>query len=149
MYDYYDRKNKVNDSVDQLVMHFSFEGDYVHTSSNEYKIQEEIESMRKKKFDQFKRQAEQEEPGSGKNVEAIKQAMRNKFDYKSREVQTIYPSIKERGAATCPPITDNLRGEVTQWEIWDSYIEEFKKENKDDEKPNEKKERKAAHHVSG
>ncbi len=68
MYDYYDRKNKVNDSVDQLVMHFSFEGDYVHTSSNEYKIQEEIESMRKRKFDQFKRQAEQEEPGSGKNV---------------------------------------------------------------------------------
>ena len=58
--------------------------------------------------------------------------MRNKFDYKSREVQTIYPSIKERGATTCPPITDNLRGEVTQWEIWDSYIEEFKKENKDD-----------------
>lgn len=39
MYDYLDRKNKVNDAVDQLVMHFSLEGDYIHTSSNEYKIQ--------------------------------------------------------------------------------------------------------------
>ena len=42
MYDYLERKNKVNDSVDQLVMHFCLEGDYIHTGSNEYKIQEEI-----------------------------------------------------------------------------------------------------------
>lgn len=64
-------------------------------------------------------------------MEAIKQAMKNKFDYKNREVQTINNPITERGAATCPPIVDNLRGEVTQWQIWDSYIDEFKKENKD------------------
>lgn len=50
MYDYLDRKNKVNDAVDQLVMHFSLEGDYIHTSSNEYKIQEEVEYARKTKF---------------------------------------------------------------------------------------------------
>ena len=42
MYDYFDRKNKINDSVDQLVCHFAIEGDYIHTSSNEYKIQEDI-----------------------------------------------------------------------------------------------------------
>lgn len=134
MYDYLERKNRVNDAIDQFVMHFSLEGDYIHTSSNEYKIQEEIEYARKTKFEQVKRQAEQEEPGSGKNVEAIKQAMKNQFDYKNREIQTINSPIQEKGAATCPAIADNLRGEVTQWEIWDSYIEEFKRENKDDEK---------------
>jgi hypothetical protein len=42
MYDYLERKNKINDSIDQMVMHVSFEGDYIHTSHNEYKIQEEI-----------------------------------------------------------------------------------------------------------
>ena len=42
MYDYLERKNKINDSIDQMVMHFSLEGDYIHTSHNEYKIQEEI-----------------------------------------------------------------------------------------------------------
>ena len=83
-YDYLERKNKVNDSIDQLVMHFVLEGDYIHTGSNEYKIQEEIEYARKSKFEAVKRQAEQEEPGSGKNVLAIKQAMKNKFDYKNR-----------------------------------------------------------------
>jgi hypothetical protein len=109
-YDYLERKNKINDGIDQLIMHLSLEGDYIHTGSNEYKIQEEIEYSRKKKFEEVKRQAEQEEPGSGKNVEAIKQAMKNKFDYKNREVQTINNPITERGAATCPPIVDNLRG---------------------------------------
>jgi hypothetical protein len=84
MYDYNERKNKLNDGIDQMINHFSMEGDYIHTAHNEYKIQEEIEINRKKNFEKFRRQAEQEEPGSGKNVEAIKQAMRNKFDYKGR-----------------------------------------------------------------
>jgi len=57
MYDYLDRKNKANDTVDQLIMHLSLEGDYIHTSSNEYKVQEEIEYVRKTKFEQVKRQA--------------------------------------------------------------------------------------------
>jgi hypothetical protein len=60
MYDYLDRKNKENNSVDQLIVHFALEGDYIHTASNEYKIQEEIEYIRKNKFEQVKRQAEQE-----------------------------------------------------------------------------------------
>eukprot|EP00919_Chromeraceae_sp_WS-2016_P009214 GHVR01021681.1.p1 GENE.GHVR01021681.1~~GHVR01021681.1.p1 ORF type:complete len:122 (-),score=17.63 GHVR01021681.1:1651-2016(-) len=42
MYDYLERKNKINDSIDQLVMHFNFEGDYTHTSTGEYRVQEEI-----------------------------------------------------------------------------------------------------------
>lgn len=46
-YDYYERTNKTNDTIDQLEMHFSFEGDYIHTTSNEYKIQENIEEVRK------------------------------------------------------------------------------------------------------
>lgn len=60
--------------------------------------------------------------------------MRNKFNYNGREVQTVYPEIKERGAATEPPSTENIRGEITQWEIWDTYIEDFKKQAKQDDK---------------
>ena len=58
--------------------------------------------------------------------------MRNKFNYNGREVQTVYPEIKERGVSTIPPSTQNIRGEITQWEIWDTYIEDFKKEAKED-----------------
>lgn len=50
MYDYNERKNKLNDGIDQMITHFSLEGDYIHTAHNEYKIQEEIELNRKKNF---------------------------------------------------------------------------------------------------
>ena len=100
----------MNDSVDQTAIHFSMDGDYIHTTSNEYKVQEQIEEVRKTMFNKYRAEAEKEEPGSGKNVEAIKQSMRNKFNYNGREVQTVYPDIKERGAATIPPSSENIRG---------------------------------------
>ena len=61
----------MNDSVDQMILHFTLEGDYIHTTSNDYKIQEEIHDVRKIKFNEYRAQAELEEPGSGKNVEGI------------------------------------------------------------------------------
>lgn len=69
MYDYHERTNKVNDSVDQTAIHFSMEGDYVHTTSNEFRTQEQIEGVRKAMFNKYRADAEKEEPGSGKNVE--------------------------------------------------------------------------------
>jgi hypothetical protein len=32
-YDFNERVHKINDTVDNLAIHFSFEGDYVHTTS--------------------------------------------------------------------------------------------------------------------
>lgn len=69
LYDYAERKYKFSDTVEQLIIHFSLEGDLIHTSSNEYKAQEDINEVRKHKFEEFKAQAEQEEPGSGANKE--------------------------------------------------------------------------------
>lgn len=68
-YNFHERTNKVNDSISQLAVHFCLEGDYVHTTSNDYKIQEQIEEVRKMTFNSYRAQAEREEPGSGKNVE--------------------------------------------------------------------------------
>ena len=69
--------------------------------------------------------------------------MRNKFNYNGREIQTVYPEVKEKGAATVTPSTSNIRGEITQWEMWDCYIEDFKKElNDEKQEKKEKKEKK-------
>ena len=72
---------------------------------------------------------------------AIKQSMRNKFNYNGREVQTVYPEVKERGTTTQPPTTINIRGEITQWDIWDNYIEDLKKEGGIEDKRADKKEK--------
>lgn len=49
-YDFYERNFKVNDTVDNLAIHFSLEGDYIHTTSAEFKTQEQIEEVRKAMF---------------------------------------------------------------------------------------------------
>lgn len=69
LYDYTERKYRSNELIDQLVIHFSLEGDLIHVSSNEYKAQEDIEEFRKNNFNKFRALAEAEDPGSGKNVE--------------------------------------------------------------------------------
>ena len=38
-YDFHERVNKVNDAADNLAIHFSLEGDYIHTTSAEFKTQ--------------------------------------------------------------------------------------------------------------
>jgi hypothetical protein len=39
-----------------------------------------------------------------------------------------------------------MKGEVTQWDIFDSYIEEFKREAKEDEKPGQDNKHAHVHH---
>jgi dynein intermediate chain 1 len=46
IYDFFVRKYKTDELVDQLIVHFSIEGDIIWKESNEYKIQEEIEEVR-------------------------------------------------------------------------------------------------------
>lgn len=56
--------------------------------------------------------------------------MRNKFNYNTRECQTINPIIRERGESTEPPPSDNISGKITQWEIFDAYMAELERVNK-------------------
>jgi dynein intermediate chain 1 len=53
--------------------------------------------------------------------------MRNKFNYNAREAQTANLVTRERGVSTEPPPSDTIRGEVTQWEIFDAYMADYAK----------------------
>lgn len=55
--------------------------------------------------------------------------MRNKFNYNSRECQTINSVIREKGVSTEPPPSDRFKGNITQWEIFDVYLQELDKES--------------------
>ena len=39
--------------------------------------------------------------------------------------QMIYTIIKEKAISTEPPPSDTIRGDITQWEIFDSYMLEL------------------------
>lgn len=110
------------------------EGELIHKESNEAKTQEEIQETKQNLINEAIRTQEAEDPSAPKDIEAIKQTMRNKFNYNQREAQTENIIIRERGVSTEPPPSDTIRGQITQWEIFDAYMAEFEKE-KDEKKP--------------
>ncbi|XP_069138645.1 dynein intermediate chain 2, ciliary-like isoform X3 [Argopecten irradians] len=52
----------------------------------------------------------------------------NQFNYSERASQTYNNPYRERGTATEPPPRATFSGNVTQWEIFDAYNEDFEKQ---------------------
>jgi hypothetical protein len=54
-----------------------------------------------------------------------KRSLRNQFNFQERSVQTFNLPLKERGIKTDPPSLDRFTRETTQWEIFDSYMNQY------------------------
>ena len=66
-------------------------------------------------------------------LKVIKKTLRNKFNYNQRQSQTMNNLIRERGVTTEPPPSDSYTGTITQWEIYDAYLQEYLKEKRKQE----------------
>lgn len=118
IYNYKDRKYYKDEMVDNLVVHFSYDGDLVLKDSNEAKIQETIEELRKTALDEAIRNKEQEtgekvRVNDPRELKVIKKILRNKFNYNQRQSQTMNAVIRERGVTTEPLPSDSYTGNVT------------------------------------
>lgn len=58
VYDFQDRKYKTSEITDHMVLHYVTDGDLIHTTSNDYKVQESIEETRKLRLNEYRQQAE-------------------------------------------------------------------------------------------
>ncbi|XP_071108758.1 dynein intermediate chain 2, ciliary-like isoform X4 [Haliotis cracherodii] len=72
--------------------------------------------------------AEEAAPSSGDKK------LTNQFNYSERASQTYNNPYRERGTATEPPPRVTFSSNVTQWEIYDAYQEDFEKQEKNKEK---------------
>lgn len=108
---------------DHLAIHFSMDGYMLHKESDEAKQQETI-LQEKREADEAKRKALQEsgdaeDDGNGDTVDSGK----NQFNYSDRAAQTFNNPMRSRGVATEPPPVLPFSATVTQWQIYDSFIE--------------------------
>lgn len=70
--------------------------------------------MRKESIQREQKKLFEEDPHADTdNIEALKETMRNKFEYNTRECQTITPIIREKGQTTKPPKSNDISGKVT------------------------------------
>lgn len=129
-YNWKERKYLVEEYVDQLVVHYSVEGNILLQESEEARDQEEFHDKKKQTDQNMLNKINKAIKDSGKAVphdgEAQqKKSLRNMFNYQERAAMTPVIVYKERGIKTDPPQTSDFSVETTQWKIFDAYMHKF------------------------
>ena len=127
-----EKKLVINELVDQLVIHFEYDGHTILKDSEEHKEQEEILEKRRAKIQEVAKKNDlfRENPNSGNLEICEKEArniIRNKFNYSQRQTQTSSLVLRHRGVSTAKPHLLNFSGEVNQSIIFDAYVEDVQK----------------------
>jgi dynein intermediate chain 1 len=170
-YSFKERQYKQTSSVDQLAVHFALDGNLLHKDSEEARRQ--LTRMGLSDTKEEKEEAAEEEgaaaegEGEGEGAEqdskeeggeegasptppaakgGKEKKLTNQFNYSDRASQTYNNPFRDRGTVTEPPPRASFASNVTQWEIYDAYQEDFEKQEKSKEKkviPGRKEEGKA------
>lgn len=158
-YNYKERCYKIDPpgQGDFLAVHFCMDGCALFKESPEAKMQEAAENKRREDMEQVIKDAqrEAEEANEGEFEQSSPQNQKNQFNYSERAAQTFNNPVRERGVETQPPPVVNFSATCTQWDIYDSYVEDYKrqlfeqeinsKDNKSASNPKSKKEADMVH----
>ena len=125
-----ERQYKTEEIVDQLVFHYSVEGNVLLQDSEEARNQEEFHDQKKNTdtalLNKINKAIKDEYGKVPHDSEAEqKRSLRNMFNYQERTSQTPVIIFKEKGIKTDPPKTSIFSVETTQWKIFDAYMQGY------------------------
>lgn len=121
--------------MDHLAFHFQMDGCSLHKESEEAIQQMQYEDAKKMDMDRLRKEAAQEAMEAGEeDIEAqAPKTGKNQFNYSERAAQTFNNSTKSRGVATEPPPVVQFCATVSQWDIFDSYMQDYRKTLQEEE----------------
>lgn len=155
-----DHTYKLIPHVEQLAIHFQIDGNLIHKESEEAKRQMSKGVTASTASDDApkaetststattaKAGGADDDDEEGKSKGGEKQ-LKNQFNFSERASQTYNNPARERSTMTEPPPRSNFSSNVSQWEIYDAYIEDFEEQQRHKEptkksKATEKKVKKA------
>ena len=132
--------------MDHLAFHFQLDGCSLHKESEEAMAQQEFEDNKKIELDRLRREAADEATSAGEeDIEAdAPKTGKNQFNYSERAAQTFNNTLRSRGVATEPPPVVQFASTVTQWDIFDAYMSDYRKQAQDEEATKNAEKRKLA-----
>lgn len=151
-YSFKERAYKPISNVDQLAIHFSLDGNMLHKDSDEARRQAAkmgisertttTETSTGETEERTEAPASMEEAGEveegGRGGDSRKgkseQKITNQFNFSERASQTLNNPLKERESQTEPPPRANFSASANQWEIYDSYVDDLAKQERNKEK---------------
>jgi dynein intermediate chain 1 len=126
---------------DNMAVHFSLEGCSMHVNSDEGKrfmaeqeaAAAEAAMQGEEALHDGGESSDSVDDGNGADVAAastemgssLKGKAKNQFNFSERASQTFNNPLKSRGANTEPPLVTQYQNDVSQWNIYDSYREDF------------------------
>ncbi|KAJ1434654.1 WD40-repeat-containing domain protein [Ochromonadaceae sp. CCMP2298] len=121
--------------MDHLVFHFQMDGCSLHKESEDALQQQQLEVEKQMEIERLKKEAAQEAQEAGEeNIEAeAPKTGKNQFNYSERAAQTFNNILRSRGVATEPPPVNQFNATVTQWDIYDAYMQDFKNVQQEEE----------------
>eukprot|EP00111_Clytia_hemisphaerica_P001567 TCONS_00004473-protein len=141
-------------TVDQLAVHFSIDGNMLHKDSEEARRQlmaqsgedeEEPEEEDEDNENEDKNNedtTDREEATASPTGKAPPQKLTNQFNFCERASQTYNNPYRERGTMTEPPPRVSFSANANQWEIYDAYVEDLQRQEREKEKENKKSSKK-------
>ncbi|KAI4901488.1 hypothetical protein NFI96_012302 [Prochilodus magdalenae] len=158
-YSFKERSYKPISSVDQLAVHFVLEGNLLHKDSDEARRQmakqglsegrekpaeasvTETEDKPDTPADVSEDAGDAEEGAGDERPDSVdvkpgkkEQKLTNQFNFSERASQTLNNPLREKGCQTEPPPRAKFSATANQWEIYDAYVEELQKQEKNKEK---------------
>ncbi|XP_031750048.1 dynein intermediate chain 1, axonemal isoform X1 [Xenopus tropicalis] len=153
-YSFKERAYKAVSMVEQLAVHFSLDGNLLHKDSDEARRQKlrmgglegptHIDSPAAEPADNMETEehpgtpvpAAGDEGADGEDAPKLKERkLTNQFNFSERASQSLNNPLRERACQTEPPPREVFSASANQWEIYDAYVEELKKQQKLKEKP--------------
>ncbi|XP_072239153.1 dynein, axonemal, intermediate chain 1, paralog 2, partial [Leuresthes tenuis] len=154
-YNFKERSYKATSVVDQMAVHFVLEGSLLHQDSDEARrlrakeglpeVKAAIETGAAPAEDHTETPAtpvedggEVEDAGGEERPDSAAsktdKKVTNQFNFSERASQTLNNPLRERSCQTEPPPRSTFSATANQWEIYDSYLEELQRQERNKEK---------------
>ncbi|XP_030276923.1 dynein, axonemal, intermediate chain 1, paralog 2 [Sparus aurata] len=157
-YSFKERSFKSTSVVDQMAVHFVLEGSLLHQDSDEARRLRAKEGLSEETATvdagaepdeekpetpatpvedggEVEEAGEEDRPDSAASKTDKKEPkITNQFNFSERASQTLNNPLRERSCQTEPPPRNVFSATASQWEIYDAYVEELQKQEKNKEK---------------
>lgn len=139
-YNYKERTYKVDPPGpgDHLYLHFCEDGSMIHKESEDAKTQAAFDQKKAEEEKEARelaiKQAKEEAEAKGEKIDEASlqyESGKNQFNYSERAAQTYTNPLRHRSVETEPPPVVTFMATVTQWEIYDTFMEAYEQHQRE------------------
>ncbi len=116
---------------DEVYFHFRQMARTMHKNSDEYAAQTEYDKNFRETVQEARREKQEAAQAEGKTLSQAEleedDTQRNQFNFTERAAQTYNPTTKVRTISTTPPDSSSSTGLMTQWGLYDAYVQEYER----------------------